>query len=186
MRDGFYQEVSMIQDKEMNAFVMFVVSYFPDKFWYMPASSTGKYHPETSLGNGGLYRHTKQVFWTALTILNSQMFENVNRDIVLAACILHDGWKYGNKHNHTLRNHGVVAVAEIKALIERTNFFRGTPAWYQHLLDCVQAHNGKFNKEWTDEFTLEMKIVHIADYLASRPFLEFKEAKCPINQPLPT
>ena len=41
----------------------------PDYFFSVSASSTGKYHPSFSLGNGGLLRHTKVVVKIAYELL---------------------------------------------------------------------------------------------------------------------
>ena len=42
-----------------SATVAFLETVEPEYFWYVPASSTGKYHPDFAQGEGGLIRHTK-------------------------------------------------------------------------------------------------------------------------------
>ena len=37
-------------------------------FWTMPASTSGKYHPAHSLGQGGLIRHTRAVVLFAVRV----------------------------------------------------------------------------------------------------------------------
>lgn len=167
-------ELSLIQDSEILSLTEKLVRNFPEKFWYMPASSTGKYHSETSQVRNGLVIHTKSVVWAAKTIMDTNMFD-VNRDVVIAACILHDGWKYGNNSNWTLRNHAAVAVNEITRIAIESHFFfdRELPAWYTSMLECIASHNGKFTKEWTESFSQEQIIVHVADMIGSRKFFKF-------------
>lgn len=174
----FEKELSEIQDPTMKKLTELLINNFPRKFWSSAASSTGKYHPRSSQGSGGLVRHTIQVFWIAKKIIDSRMFElqDIEKDTILAACILHDGWKYNEKSYHTLRYHGIEAVEKIADIVTLSSFFKGkVPHWYMPLLECVQAHNGYFTKEWQGEFSLQQKIVHIADFLASQKFLVYEE-----------
>lgn len=167
-------ELALIKNSEILSLTEKLIKHFPAKFWYMPASSTGKYHSETSQVKNGLVVHTKLVVWIAKTLMDTQMV-SANRDVVMAACILHDGWKYGNAHNWTLRNHAAVAVNEIERIVEESQFFLGLdkPDWYQSILDCIASHNGKFTKEWTKPFSPEQAVVHMADMIGSRKFITF-------------
>ncbi len=171
----FKQELSLIIDTEILSLTEKIIDRFPEPFWVKPASSTGKYHPASSQGEGGLVLHTKQVFWIAWTIMDTNIFQ-VNRDIVLSACLLHDGWKYGTKSDWTIKNHATLAMHEIDKIVRDDGFFvAGRPDWYLCLLDCILAHNGRFTKEWdkTRSWTDEQKVVHLSDMLSSRRFLVF-------------
>lgn len=173
----FNNEMKIITDPQVRAFVEFVFRHVPDKFWALPASSTGKYHPRSSQGVGGLVRHTKQVFWIAHALIQTMDNEEyIDSNTVLAACLLHDAWKYDERSNYTVKKHAAKAANEIRNLVIDNNYFKGNiPAWYYTLLECVQAHNGKFTTEWSDSMTSEQWIVHAADYLASRKFLVYEE-----------
>ena len=46
-----------IQDDEIRTFAYVLVDNLPSYIWEVGASSTGKYHPAYSLGQGGLMRH---------------------------------------------------------------------------------------------------------------------------------
>lgn len=170
----FRQELAVIKDQEILSLTEKLIRHFPEPFWIMPASSTGKYHSPSSSGRGGLVNHTRQVFWIAKTMLDTKLY-SVNHDVVLAACLLHDGWKYGNSSQYTLANHATVAVREIDNIVEASRFFlTSKPDWYQKILDCILAHNGTFTKEWQGgSFSLEQAIVHTADMIGSRRFLSF-------------
>lgn len=55
----FQKELNLIKDTNLRDFIAICLDNAPDYFFEMPASSTGKYHPEYTLGEGGLVRHTK-------------------------------------------------------------------------------------------------------------------------------
>ena len=72
--ETFEQELSLIQDAERRLFVSRCLENVADYFFEVPASSTGKYHPEYSLGRGGLVRHTKAAVKIANNMLQLNMF----------------------------------------------------------------------------------------------------------------
>ena len=55
----FQKEFSYIKSDEYKNDYKVLVDLLPDYFFKVAASSTGKYHPAFSLGDGGLLRHTK-------------------------------------------------------------------------------------------------------------------------------
>lgn len=175
MQNPFTKELALITDNEILSLTEKLIKHFPAPFWSKPASSTGKYHPNSSAGEGGLVIHTKQVFWIAKTIIDTCLFD-INPDIVLSACLLHDGWKYNESSCWTLKNHATIAVNEIDKIVRKDDFFAyGRPDWYLLLLDCILSHNGRFTKDWNykNKLTDEQKIVHLADIISSRKFLLF-------------
>ena len=52
-------EIDFINDELLQEFIEFCVEEAPDYFFEMPASTTGKFHPAYTLGEGGLIKHTK-------------------------------------------------------------------------------------------------------------------------------
>lgn len=55
----FKKELSYIESPIVRTIVEDLLSEVPNYFFEIPASSTGKYHPDYALGKGGLVRHTK-------------------------------------------------------------------------------------------------------------------------------
>ena len=51
------QELNYIKDANIKLFASKVVEILPSYFFTIAASSTGKYHPQYALGEGGLLRH---------------------------------------------------------------------------------------------------------------------------------
>ena len=52
----FEKEYTYIQNEKYREDLKILVNLLPDYFFLVPASSTGKYHPEFSLGSGGIGR----------------------------------------------------------------------------------------------------------------------------------
>lgn len=171
------------ESEEIRAFVELALSLAPEKFYQLPASSTGKYHPESSSGHSGLVRHTKQVFWIAKTLMDTRLpLLKGNRDVVLAGCLLHDIVKYApdSESDYTAKNHGIKGKQFLENSPEIHEFlsvYRVLPDWYYQILDCIQAHNGIWSKEYQGTFSTEQSIVHAADYLASRKWCYFDQTK---------
>lgn len=55
----FENELNLIKNVDLRKLVELSLQSAPDYFFTIPASSTGKYHPQYALGEGGLVRHTK-------------------------------------------------------------------------------------------------------------------------------
>ena len=67
----FEKELSYIKDEEVKTIVLFSLEYFAnDMDKTGPASSTGKYHPDSDNGEGGLIRHTKAVTRFTVDLIN--------------------------------------------------------------------------------------------------------------------
>lgn len=172
---------SFISDRFIYEFVVNEIVHLPDYFWTVPASSTGKYHPAYSLGDGGLFRHTKSACIIALDLFKADimMLTAYERDIVLAALILHDGYKQGDgdgtggtvfEHPHLMGEH---IVAQIKGWMtdeQRTALY--------DIQRAVRSHMGKWNTREGSNITLPLPgggigtMVHLCDYIASRRYLE--------------
>lgn len=94
----FKNELFWIGNSDIRSFVSEQIDRLPDYFFEVAASSTGKYHPSYALGEGGLVRHTKAAVAIAKDLLGLEMYGKYSaedKDIILAALILHDGMKHG-------------------------------------------------------------------------------------------
>ena len=58
----FKHELEVIEDKEILKILDNVFKKVLECHKWLPASSSGKYHPKCDLGEGGLIRHSKVVF----------------------------------------------------------------------------------------------------------------------------
>ena len=170
----FKTEIEMIKDIELQDFVKF---YFdvcaPDYFFHIGASSSGKYHPQFSQGEGGLVRHTKAVVMFADELLRMSTYAYLKdeyKDYVIVACLLHDTCKYGIKEydKAQYKNHAELA------------YFNTLRAWDYHfesekplpfvLGNAIETHMGQWGAN--KPFTNVDRCVHMADYMASRSFID--------------
>ena len=55
----FSKEIESIVDDDLRKLATEVIACADNYFFTIPASSSGKFHPSFSLGEGGLVRHTK-------------------------------------------------------------------------------------------------------------------------------
>jgi hypothetical protein len=176
----FENELSFIQDEKIKNFASKCIELLPDYFFEVAASSTGKYHPTYALNEGGLIRHTKAAVLIANELLNLEMYNKftaTDRDLIITALILHDGFKHGNpKQDFTVSEHPLIAANWIKFQCADLSI---PSEQCEILVSAIRSHMGQFCKDYkTKEEILPKpktaleKFVHQADYLASRKFLE--------------
>ena len=95
----FNTELNYIKNDRIRSSVEVLISKIPDYFYKEAASSTGKYHPAFSQGEGGLLRHTKAAVKIANTLLNNDTigykFTKDEKDLIILALIMHDTVKRG-------------------------------------------------------------------------------------------
>lgn len=170
----FEREINLIVNEELR---MQVKSYMeertPDYFWTDGASSSGKYHPQFSQGVGGLVRHTKAVVMFAEELLRMSSYAYMReeyKDYVIAACILHDTAKYGIEgfDKAEYKNHAKNASIAFEVWCREDGY-------HPHflLLNAIESHMGQWSTDREDRpFTSVDRCVHMADYMASRSFID--------------
>lgn len=174
----FAEELSYINDKDIRAFAEKCILKTPDYFYTVPASSTGKYHPEYSLGKGGLIRHTKALVKIAHDLLDleffKEMFTPLETDMIIAAGILHDSFKHGDTmQRYCIANHPVVAADHILEWADEDE-----REFAKIISDLVRSHMGQWCTDYKTKKEImpkpqtdAEKVLHLFDYLASRKFL---------------
>ena len=171
----FEREINLIVDEDLR---MAVKSYMeeatPDYFWTDGASSSGKYHPQFSQGIGGLVRHTKAVVMFAEELLRMSSYaymEAEYKDYVIAACILHDTAKYGIEDFDKAEYKNHARNASHAFFDYCTQVMDYMPHYL--LLNAIKSHMGQWSTEKADRpFTSVDRCVHMADYIASRSFID--------------
>ena len=72
----FQTELKEIQTENIRKYAELAIqNVLPEYFFYVPASSTGKYHPEYAIGTGGLVRHTKAMAKIAIDVLGLEYLQ---------------------------------------------------------------------------------------------------------------
>jgi hypothetical protein len=83
------EEINLIESEPIKSFVRSVLLQ-AKSFWVVPSSFSGKYHPPDEHNENGNLLHTKRVVRAAKVIGDSYSLTSNERDLVYAACILHD------------------------------------------------------------------------------------------------
>ncbi len=179
----FKTEINYVKDEELKKDLKTLIRLLPDYFFEIPASSTGKYHPAFSLGEGGLVRHTKVAVRIAYELLNNNTvgakFSALDKDLIIMALTLHDGVKSGMEHSkYTQFDHPLLVS---KLIMENKDKLSMEVDDIRKMCSMIESHMG----EWTyDSYhhrevlpkprTAEQRFVHMCDFLASRKFLDVK------------
>lgn len=183
--DYFKTELNYIRDDRLREGTKRIIRMLPDYFFEIPASSTGKYHPHYVLGEVGLVRHTKVVVRIAHELLNNNKtigdeFTEVEKDIILIALLIHDGFKSGlEQSKYTVIEHPLLIS---KFISDNYKNFALTVEEMKLMTSILETHMGEWTKNWDGQEVLRKpqtkyeKFGHMCDYLASKKFLkvEFK------------
>lgn len=183
----FQKELQLIHDSNIKNFVITCFNKLcPDYFWTCPYSTTGKYHPQVSLGVGGLVRHTKLAVWWGLELINALRKSPGIKDIpphkllgeVIATLLLHDMVKNGkglNAQGYPLEKgvtgtHGVTLAEKIDDKIDASGMATDS---YIRIVAGIALHMGIWTTKpynATECIGLEsfIDLIHLADYCASR------------------
>ena len=181
--DILNKEINYVKDSSRKGDLKTLIELLPEYFFEVPASSTGKYHPAFSLGDGGLVRHTKVAVRIAVELLNNNSvgmkFNEKGRDLIIMALILHDGVKSGmEKSKYTKADHPLLVS---KLIMENKDKLSMDIDDIRKMCSMIESHMGEWNTDpYTKEEilpiprTAEQRFVHMCDYLASRKFLDVK------------
>jgi hypothetical protein len=171
--------IDMIKNEQIRTNTQLIYGELPDYFEKVAASSTGKYHPRFSLGEGGLLRHTQCAVEIAIELFRIKGFNILQEDIILSSLILHDGLKHGHIHTkYTIKDHAEQMADWLKTKW-KDNYFDGS----LNIISCIETHMGQWSIRREPETELE-HFVHMCDYLASRKLYDKfypEECKCNIQ-----
>ena len=158
---SYLKFIEKIRNPLIKSFVEgFVKTKVPDYFARIPASASGKYHPEFSQGYGGLLRHTMAVATLVHDIseLEYLQLKSTEKDLLFAAALLHDTFKQGvEEAGTTLRTHPNIAAQEIAKFGKEI------------------GHMGQWGNQKPGN--REQFLVHVADFIASRKYLDIEYDK---------
>lgn len=172
----FEAEIALIADSDIRELVKQCLMKAPNYFFYMPASTSGRHHSAESNGKHGLVKHTKMLVAVAKELSRLEIFEKVNKDCAIAACILHDTCKCGNDDDAATYEfeHPLLAGAFVKAIAYEMNFDKKSELAL--IKSAIESHMGQwnynhvsYNKKWLPKPRTQTDFfVHLCDYLASR------------------
>lgn len=182
----FEREIQLIESEDFRDFVRW---FFDEKVgaWFRKsgASSSNRFHPIFAQGEGGLIRHTRSVALVCEELLRMSCYAYMNaeyKDYARIACLLHDTCKYGENDEidkTAYKNHGALAANKIAC------------AWFEFfgshapelLLMAVRSHMGQWTENRDERpFTNIDRLVHLSDYIASRPFWDIPTLTTEYNE----
>lgn len=176
--DYFNKEYSYIKDARKREDLKYLVSELPDYFFEIPASSTGKYHPEFASTKNGLVKHTKVAVRIAKELLDNpglNNFKDNEKDIIIMALVLHDGLKKGiNEEKYTRVDHPLLSAEFVKKHKDKLSL---TSEELDLITRVISSHMGIWNKDFNDNEVLPIpkdkyeRFVHMCDYLSSKKFI---------------
>lgn len=177
----FESLLDTFENEDIKKFAENCIDTIPSYFYEVGASSTGKYHPSYALGELGLARHTCAL----VRFLNHMLsidcikndFSSRERDLMRVAGIMHDSMKSGTdedyaRSKYTKFEHPILAANNIRKM-------SGLPDDEIELIaTTIESHMGQWNTDRRSKTVLPtpenkyQKLVHLADYLASRKDIE--------------
>lgn len=165
----FVNELGDITEENLRKFAEELISNADEYFFTVAASTSGKYHPQFDLGEGGLVRHTRCVAFFAKCEATSRMFTEHETNMLIVAAIAHDIKKLGDgKTGHTVDDHPKFAAEYINETNKRTKLLSAKDE--KIIANMVYSHMGKWGNEKglpLPQTELE-KSLQSADYIASR------------------
>lgn len=179
--DYFNKEYEYIKNDKKKNDIKYLVSKLPDYFFEIPASSTGKYHPDFASTSHGLVKHTKVAVRIAKELLDNPGLNNFTddeKDIIIMALILHDGCKSGMvKEKYTRFDHPLIICDLIN---ENRSKLSLNDDEVNLLTKIISSHMGIWNKDYNGNEVLPIpkdkyqRFVHLCDYLSSKKFIDIK------------
>ena len=176
--DYFNKEYNYIKDNKKREDLKYLVSNLPDYFFEIPASSTGKYHPRFASTENGLVKHTKVAVRIAKELLDNpglNNFKDNEKDIIIMALVLHDGFKSGVvKEKYTRFDHPLLSADFIRKQKDNISL---NEEELDLITRVISSHMGIWNKDYNGNEVLPIpkdkyeRFVHMCDYLSSKKFM---------------
>ena len=174
--------LNTIENEDIKEFATVLLNDIPDYIWHVPASSTGKYHPAYSLGEGGLMRHQIAVvrflnFFFELEQYNSKISSR-EMDLMRVAGLVHDGMKSGSQdqfysNKYTKFDHPLQMAEMIRSYKDKYL----TNEELEFVANVISRHMGEWCSDKKSDIVLPKpndkfsRMLHLADYLSSRKCL---------------
>ena len=175
----FLDELELISDEELSNSLLNIIEMLPDYWFVEAASSTGKYHPEYALGEGGLLRHSKAAMRIGYELLSDpsigDKYTSHEKDLMLMSLLVHDGLKLGlPQEKYTRFDHPILMGKFIVDNYEKIGISKEDADFMN---DVIKTHMGPWTTDYNGLEVLEkpktkyQNFVHMCDYLASRKCL---------------
>ena len=182
MYEVFNKELSYIKDEKIRNSLKTMLNLLPEYFYQIPASSTGKYHPDYATGEGGLLRHLKASVRIGKELLDNPLIGDKytahQKDMMLFGLLIHDGLKRGLTEEKYTRFDHPILMANFVLEHQKEAGLNEEDALF--ISEVIRTHMGPYTRNSYGDEILEapktkyQSFVHMCDYLASRKFLEIR------------
>ena len=172
----FLDELEFITDESLSESLLKIIDMLPEYWLTEPASSTGKYHPDYALGEGGLLRHSKAAMRIGYELLNDpcigDKYTEKEKDLMLMSLLVHDGLKLGLPQEKYTRFDHPILMANF--VIDNRKEFNLTEEDAAFMASVIKTHMGPWTTDYSGNEVLErpqtkyQNFVHMCDFLASR------------------
>ena len=176
----FLDELEYIKDEKLQDSLLKIIESLPEYWFHVAASSTGKYHPKYSLGEGGLLRHSKSAMRIGYELLSDacigEKYTDREKDLMLMALLVHDGLKLGEKEERYTRFDHPILMANF--IINNQKQYNLEEDDAKFIADVIKTHMGPWTNDYNGNEILErpktkyQNFVHMCDFLASKKFLQ--------------
>lgn len=172
----FLDELSYIKNEDYSDALLNIINMLPEYWLHEAASSTGKYHPEYALGDGGLLRHSKAAMRIGYELLSNpsigDKYTDREKDLMLMSLLVHDGLKLGlPQGKYTKFDHPILMA---NFIIDNKDEIGINEDDAKFMAEVIKTHMGVWTKDYNGEEVLEppktkyQNFVHMCDFLASR------------------
>jgi hypothetical protein len=170
--------LSNIRNSHIRLFTRNCLESANEELEWIPASTSGKYHPEECTKKGGLIVHIQRACYFGYTFIKSHQWEeNIKGDILISSLLLHDIAKKGDYKNNydAYINHPLIGAEQTRKHAQDIpeNIFR-------IIFNCIKYHYGpwthKSYQKPMEQYTQLEYLTYLADFLSSQKTLEIKIA----------
>jgi len=175
----FLDELELISDDKLSECLLNIINMLPDYWLVEAASSTGKYHPEYALGDGGLLRHSKAAMRIGYELLSNpcigDKYTKREKDLMLMSLLVHDGLKLGMPQERYTRFDHPILMGQF--IIDNKKEIGLSSDDAKFMNEVIKTHMGPWTTDYNGNEVLEkpktkyQSFVHMCDYLASRKCL---------------
>lgn len=175
----FLDELSYISNEDYSDSLLKIIEKLPDYWFHEAASSTGKYHPDYALGEGGLLRHSKAAIRIGYELLSNPAiggkYTEREKDLMLMSLLVHDGLKRGLPAEKYTRFDHPILMANF--IMDNKKEFGLNDDDAKFMADVIKTHMGVWTTDYDGNEVLEapktkyQNFVHMCDFLASRKCL---------------
>jgi hypothetical protein len=173
--DDFFKIADSIDSPEIKRFVYEGFNMISEDFWMVPTSSSGRYHPpESNITPMGLMVHNVKSCAVAKGLFSFfGVTEQIEKDIVIAAILLHDSYKGGwAVWKGMVPEHGYIATSYLAELELEPEYIK------RKLFLCIETHMSRWARPFSSVtrflFPDNMQlIVALSDMIASRKDISF-------------